>query len=120
MKKRIVSISVLPGEPTDGKGRVCIHLFVPDPHGPFTEPSVMRQEAPNPEQGDNGLRVGPVRGRLACDSKMVRKVAPVERNGVTSVTMRTDDPRAVTCPKCKATQVYADMTKIISDAEASR
>lgn len=104
--KRIVNINVVPGDPVDGSGRVCIHLFVQDEHGPFVEPHAL-----HPAMDEHGQPIKqqvvarPTRGRLACDPK--RKVAPVTRNGVTTVTPRTDDARAVTCPKCIASRFYA-------------
>lgn len=107
--KRIVDVKVLPGEPTDGSGRVCIHLFVQDEAGPFSEPCIM-----HPVLNDEGqpmkrrFTTRPTQGRLACDPK--RTVAPVTRSGVTSVTIRTDDPRGVSCIKCLASSDYARMT----------
>lgn len=112
-RRRIVDVRVLPGEPTDGSGKVCIHLFVPDGTGPIVERSVT-QVAPVP-QGEGGgrrLTVGQARGHLACDRK--RLVAPVQRaNGVVSVTMRTIEPGAVTCPACKDTAEYDRITKVL-------
>lgn len=99
MKKRVIVMKVLPGEPLDGTGRVCVHLFVQDERGPFTEPHVL-----HPAQDSNGnpvagkLSAKATRGRLACDPK--RDASPVTRGNVTTVTMRTDDLHAVTCPKC--------------------
>lgn len=96
---------MLPGESLDGAGRVCIHLFVQDPHGPNTASMVM-----HPVFNEDGTQVKQVvdckqaRGRLACDPK--RLTAAVTRNNITTVTQRTDDPRAVTCPKCKASEDY--------------
>lgn len=107
-KKRIIRVSVLPGEPLNGSGRLCIHLFVRDERGQFVEPHVLRaavSEDGKPIRGQ--MEAGPARGRLACDIR--RKVAPVTNAGVTTVTMRSDDPRAVTCLKCIATKVYKEM-----------
>lgn len=103
--RRKVRIRVLPGQPTDGTGTVCIHLFVPDPAGPFVERHVLRPRDTGdrpPTKGD--LQVVAVRGRLACDPR--RTVDPVTRNGVTEVTMRTDAQEAVTCPKCRRSKFY--------------
>jgi hypothetical protein len=97
-------MSVLPGEPLDGSGRVCIHLFVQDPNGPFIEPHVLHPVVKNGEIVKQQLEAKPTRGRLACDAK--RGVAPKVRNGITTITSRTDDPRAVTCPKCKESAQY--------------
>lgn len=107
MSKRVVQVNVLPGEPMDGTGRVCIHLFVPDPRGPFIEPHAL-----HPALDENGepmkqqVVVKPTRGRLACNPR--RSALPVTRGGVTTVTPRTDEPRAVTCPKCLASREYAE------------
>lgn len=107
-RKRVVNVSVLPGEPLDGRGRVCIHLFVPDESGPFVEPHVL--SLATDEQGrpiSRQTTAGPVRGRLACDPR--RLVAPVVRGNVVTVTARTDDPHAATCLKCLATAEYRAM-----------
>lgn len=99
MVRRKINIRVLRGQPTDGTGFVCIHLFVPDQSGPFVEPHAL-----HPVVGADGLpvkqqvRAMPTRGRLACDPE--RTVAPVTRGSTTTVTPRSDDPRAVTCPRC--------------------
>src|SRR4051812_9848354 len=93
-RRRIVDIKVLPGQPTDGSGKVCVHLFVPDGSGPIVERSVTQLvSVPQEEGGGKRLSVGQARGHLACDRK--RLVATVERRGVVSVTMRTIEPGAV-------------------------
>lgn len=107
--KRVVDVKVLPGEPLDGSGRVCIHLFVQDERGPFTEPHALYMHSG--EDGQSRLASKPTRGRLTCDPK--RTVAPVTRGGVTTITMRTDDARAVTCPKCVASKDYTRMMAIL-------
>jgi hypothetical protein len=96
-----LNMNVLPGEPLDGSGKICIHLFVQDESGPFIEPHVLYDNT-----------AGPKRGRLVCDP--LRKVAPVSRDGVTTITPRTDDPRATTCPKCKASKEYQDLVRILA------
>lgn len=104
MRNQIVA-SVLPGQSTDGSGKVCIHLFVPDESGPFTEPHALHPVYENGVQVKQTVAAKSTRGRLACNPK--RNVAPVTRSGVTTVTARTDDPRGVTCPKCLASEDYA-------------
>lgn len=112
MPKRKVAVKVNPGEPLDGTGQVCIHLFVRDQRGPFVEPHVLHQSDMVPKQ----LEARPTRGRLACDPK--RTVAPVKKGGVIIVTPRTDDPRAATCPKCIASEDYKkSMQLLTADAE---
>jgi hypothetical protein len=117
----VVSLNVLPGEPLDGTGKVCIHLFVADERGPFVEPCVIypRLDAQGQRVG-NELEYRPTRGRLACDHARRRAVVPTTRNGVTVVTPRTSDPRAVTCTKCAATAEYAELMSLIASAEAAR
>ena len=105
---RIVNVKVLPGQPTDGNGKVCIHLFVQDERGPFVEPAVIHAE-------DGKLVHKPTRGRLACDPKRI--VAAVTHNGITTVTMRTDDPRAVTCIGCKKSTDYQHVMLKLLDKE---
>jgi hypothetical protein len=111
---RIVSISVLPGEPTDGSGRVCIHLFVPRADGPFVEPHALHPVFQDGVQVKQQVVALPTRGRLACDPR--RQVAPVTRRGVTAVTARTDDPRAVTCPRCLASVLYREAMERLETA----
>lgn len=110
MIRRIVHQRVLPGEPTDGSGRTCIHLLVRDPHGPSVEPNLLY-----PMVGDDGqlvkgkLEARPGRARLACDPG--RRVTPITHNGITTVTHRTEEPEAVTCLKCKVSPEYLAMVK---------
>lgn len=99
-KRYKVGLKVLPGQPANSTGRVCIHLFVPDESGPFVEGNVTHVV-------DRKLVQGPVRGRIACNSKKL--VSPVTRNGVIEVTLRSADPRAVTCPKCIASPDYYEV-----------
>lgn len=113
--KRVLQISVLPGQPTNGAGRVCIHLFVQDEKGPFVEPAVL-----HPAVDENGDPIKqqviskPTRGRLACDIKRVRTVASkASRQNVTTVTMRTSEPYAVTCPNCIESVEYKRMMEIL-------
>lgn len=105
--KRIIVEKVNPGEPTDGTGRICIHLFVQDPKGCFVEPHALHPVYENGVQVKQRLEAKPTRGRLACDPK--RNPKPVTQGNVTTITSRTDDPRAVTCPKCKASKDYQEM-----------
>ena len=115
-RNQIIDLKVVPGEPLDGSGRVCIHLFVKDDRGPFVEPHVLcpKKDGVSIARGD--IEAKPARGRLACDPK--RTVAPVTRGSIVTVTPRTDDPRAVTCPKCLASPECAELLKIIEGAPA--
>lgn len=115
-RRRIVEVKVLPGEPTDGSGRVCIHLFVPDPVGQIVEPHVLHP-APTPQQ-PNALEARATRGHLACDPR--KPVAPVARGNVVVVTMRSDDPRAVTCHACITSALYQEaMARLEAPSEAT-
>ncbi len=112
LHKRKVSINVLPGESVDGTGRVCIHLFVQDERGPIVEPYVLHPVYEDGVLVKGKLVARPTRGRLACNPK--RTVAPVTRNGVTIITPRTDEPRAVSCSKCKMSKEYNEMMERLS------
>lgn len=115
---RMVSISVLPGEPIDGSGRVVIHLFIQDENGPFVEPHALHPVIDKDgEQVKQQVISRPSRGKLACNSK--RDASPVVRNGVTIITLRTDDPNAVTCPRCLASVDYVELVKRNESVRAS-
>lgn len=109
--KRIININVLPGEPLDGSGRVCIHLFLRDRRGCYIEPHVLHHQIGKDGTAVKQLEAGPVRGRLACNPK--RNPAPFTRNGITVVTQRTDEPRAVTCPACKASKEWIALMSVL-------
>lgn len=104
MPKRVITMSVLPGEPLDGTGKVCIHLFVQDEKGLIVEPHVLHQVTDDQGKSTGQVTARPTRGRLACDRKLT--VRPVTKRGVTKITHRSDDPRAVTCPACIASEAY--------------
>ena len=106
-RRRIIDLKVVPGDPTDGSGRVCIHLFVQDECGLFIEPHALRPVFEDGVQVKQKVEAKPTRGRLACDPK--RDPKPVVRGNVITVTARTDDPSAVTCPKCKKSEDYKAM-----------
>ena len=116
--KRIINISVLPGEPLDGRGRVCIHLFVCDPKGSFVEPSVMYPVLDENGKVKNGeCECRPTHGRLACNPR--RNPTPTTRGNVITVTPRSIDTRAVTCPKCIATEDYKKLAALEERANGS-
>lgn len=96
-QKQILDIKVLPGEATNGSGKICIHLFVRDTKGSFTEPGHLFRSVKTSE---------PTRGRIACNRKLI-PTSP--HKGISSVLMRTDSPQAVTCLKCKATSEYLEL-----------
>lgn len=107
------SVKVLPGQPTDGSGTVCIHLIVPDDNGSFVQPHMLYIREDQDESGRiiKQLDAKPIRCRIACDPK--RSVKPVIRNGVTIITHHTDDPRAITCPKCKGSPYYTKAMELL-------
>jgi hypothetical protein len=105
VRKRVINVKVLSGEPLDGSGRSCIHLFVQDEKGLFVEPHVLHPAVD--EQGHSLKKMmvaKPTRGRLACDKR--RGVASVTRGNVITITARTNDPQAVTCVKCRESKEY--------------
>lgn len=114
MAKRKFNLSVLPGQPLDGTGKVCVHLFVQDSAGINVEPCVLDMEYVDDEHGQpvKQLVAKQARGRLACDLK--KQTRPVTRGGITFVTMRTSDPRAVTCPKCLNSEDYKQATELLA------
>lgn len=106
-------MSVLPGEPLDGSGRICIHLFVRDVAGSYTEPHVLHQKTVGGKPVPGELVARPTRGRLACDRRRVPARGP-------QVIARTDDPRAVTCPRCLASPECRElMAKLEAPATAT-
>lgn len=116
--KRKINMKVLAGEPLDGSGRVCIHLFVQDKRGSFVEPNAIMPVFRDGVQVKQEVTTGDARGRLACDAK--RNPRPTTHNRYTIVTSRTDDPRAVTCPKCLASKECKDIIDKIAQFEAAR
>lgn len=111
--KRKICVRVNPGQPKDGTGQVCIHLVVQDEDGSFIEPHFLHSAHEEDEETViKKLIAKPTRCRLACNPD--RQAAPVTRNGETTVTPRSDDPRAVTCPKCMASVDYAEMMEILT------
>lgn len=104
----IIETKLLPGEPLDGSGKVCIHLFVQDPDGLVVEPHAVLPVFENGAQVKQKTSCGPAHGRIACNPKIMN-VQPVIRGNVTTLFHRTDDPRAVSCPKCKASKDYEAM-----------
>lgn len=116
--KRKINLMVLPGEPLDGSGRTCIHLFVQDEAGGSVEKHALHPVFKDGVQVKQQVTAGPARGGLACNIK--RSISPVAVGGVTTITQRTDDPRAVTCLKCKASKVYAEMMEKITRLTAAQ
>ena len=116
--RRVIDVKVLPGEPLDGSGRVSIHLFVKDEQGKFIEPHMLHPVYKDGVLVKQQLEARATRGRLACNSK--RDPAPTTKGRVTTVTPRTDDPRAVTCPKCLASKDCVELLQQIESAAAAQ
>jgi hypothetical protein len=76
----------------DGTGRVCIHYFVRDASGPIVTPKGEGQLA----------NIGGTKGYIACNRQQ-NTVGTQIRNGEHMMCVNSDDPRAVTCPDCLAT-----------------
>lgn len=111
--KRILNKKVLPGQPLDGTGKICIHLLVPDENGPFVQKHMLYLEEGKDENGQRTRQLinKPTRCRLACDPK--RNAKPQTKNSITTITMHTDDTRAVTCPKCLASGDYSRLEALL-------
>jgi hypothetical protein len=117
--KRIINLKGL----NDGTGRVCVHWFV-EGSGPIHLTGHPQLRAVT-KQGTN------IVGHIACNPDQ-NSLNPVVRNGETLICSRSEDPRAVTCPKCKesADAVMAALQNhesgldekargVIADAEAA-
>jgi hypothetical protein len=107
-----VVLTVLPGEPTDGTGRVRIHHFVRDGAGPVRLPARVEPTPAGP------LRLGGGVGKIACRPAL----ADVDRvaGGVARPVLFSDDPRAVTCPECRATEDYQKAQARLGEAQAAQ
>ena len=102
--RRVIEIRALPD------GRYRIHYFVFDPEGPCELPTGMVKT----NQGSS-VRVGgsiptpegivATRGYIACEPER-KSVLPDGRRGTIRLCLRSDDPRAVSCPSCKETAEY--------------
>ena len=117
--KRIVMLDVLPGEPTDGTGRVSTHLVVADDAGPFTEPHFLHPLIKDGQIVKGQLIARPTKARLACDRNRIA-VPVIVKGNIIKVTPRSTDPRAVTCPKCMASMDYITVKAEIDRAEENR
>src|SRR5215467_9714350 len=86
-----VTIRLLP----DGSGRVRIHWYVKFKGGPIKSVA------------QNGVINFPAsEGKIACSPDLGPSVRLSD--GSMQLTHRSDDPRAVTCPECMATQEFKD------------
>lgn len=98
---RTVELRVLPD------GRVRIHWFMFDQAGPVSLPHgttksgvAMGGSLPD-ENGDYCSR-----GRIVCQPQRTSILPEKGRRGITRPVVHSDDPRAVTCPECQATEEW--------------
>lgn len=89
----------------DGSGRVCHHWFERIDEGPMTVPYALHPGRDAGGVPDGTLVPGPAKGRIACSPKSTT-ILPQQRGDMIFTLPHSDDPRAVTCPECKATAGY--------------
>ena len=80
-------------------GRLRIHWFKVCSSGPIKTPEGMIQTSIGAKQ------VGGVQGMIACNPEQ-NNLGPVQKGMDTLMCLRSDDPRAVTCPECMATEDF--------------
>ncbi len=102
-----VVIRMLP----DGSGRVCIHWLFQDPEGPIqvTDRSVTAS-GPQIVRGR--------RWRMACNP--TQSNVSVAEGGRLTPSPHSDDPRAVTCPKCMATAKFQEAMIHLQNIEVAK
>jgi hypothetical protein len=100
---RVLEVRALPD------GRYRIHWFIFDPDGPVSLPqgTIETSHGPMKVGGSIPTPDGIVlsRGRIACEPQRT-SVLPDQRRGTIRMCLRSDDPRAVSCPECQATAEY--------------
>jgi hypothetical protein len=101
-------LGVLPGQPTDGTGRLRIHYFARDPAGPLRLPVRVEPTPVGP------LRLGGACGRIACRPALAALSRP--EGGVTREVLYSDDVRGVTCPDCQGTDDYRKAAAALAGA----
>jgi len=92
---RTVQIQLL----KDGTGRIRIHYFHKDDQGPAFTPAVTLRSSIGP------VRAGGVKGRIACQPTLSIVTPQVTVHEVKPL-VHSDDPRAVTCPECRASDLW--------------
>jgi hypothetical protein len=102
---RVVVVRVLPKD-ENGIQRCRQCFLVKSPTGAITSPTGRLAKPKNGEKHYPFLVPG-YQAYIACQPKRAN-VNPMNRNSETHVTLRTDDPRVVTCPECMATQEWKD------------
>ncbi len=115
---QILNMMVLPGEPKDGTGRICTHLWMNNPKGKFLQHYVMQPIADkNGEVVPNEFHFAPTKGQIACNPNLnpmpvVSGRDRVSGKTIITITSMSDDPRAINCPKCMATEYYQTQMKL--------
>lgn len=100
-----VNLKLLPGEPTDGSGRVCIHYFHECADGliSFKGHAQLRRALKLSEE---------VRGTIACRPQQ-NSVQPQTRNGVVYICAYSSELEAVTCPECLASPLAKTQGELV-------
>lgn len=94
----VVVMRVLPPD-ANGTRYVRVCWFIIDKDGPVQNPGGMLETSWGPK-GYEGAR-----GRIACQPKRT-SVLPEFNGAETRLCVNSEEPRAVTCPECKATPEY--------------
>jgi hypothetical protein len=103
----VVVMRLLPPDST-GTRRVRVCWLMQDANGPVQNPG-----------GEIATKAGPItidgaRGRIVCQPKRT-SVAPHFDGVETHLCINSDDPRAATCPECKATPEYKSAMAVYDD-----
>ncbi len=110
---RAVTVRVLKDPATGAFRKVRIHYFHRTPDGHITTPG----------KKVHGVRLGGAKGYIACN-KAIASVAAQTKGGVINLVVHSDDPRAVTCPECLASDDHkkrmAEYSDILKPAHARR
>lgn len=104
MSQRIINVKQL----NDGTEQACIHYLV-EGSGPIAFDSLPSLRGTLPPK---------VNGYIACNPEQ-NTIFPQMRNGETLVCVHSNEVRAVTCPKCLATEeAKAMLAKAIASEDA--
>lgn len=103
----IVVMRLLPPNAT-GTRHVRVCWFMRDENGPVQNPSGEIQTKAGP------ITVDGLRGKIACQPART-SVAPRFDGVETHLCINSEDPRATTCPQCKATPEYKSAMEVYAD-----
>lgn len=101
---RTIQMRVLPD------GKVRIHYFVHDDAGPIRTPGKVIAMTPL-----GPLRAGGVKGYIACQPKRDSALPGRVAGGEIQVMPHSNEARAVTCPECKATDVWKKTMALLGE-----